>query len=222
MAKVATVVLAAMALVGVVDAHPCGNGQRVKCLATKSFHNASSTYGVSYSELGYPMCSPDGKKLFCLWDYYQSRCAVGYQPCCDIGLNLSHGDNLPANASLASEFDCAAETAALTHRVVLDSGDDTVVSEVQNMVRDSSECAASAHKRHFHHDGARNKGSAFFTFKFDPAADGCYAIEEHHPTGLSSTASCSRHFPKNARLDVDYCKGKSATLFIDQTANAAR
>lgn len=116
----------------------------------------------------------------------------------------------------------SAETTTRFPPIVLDDMNAAVVSDVKNIFPESLACQANAHNGQFHHDGARNKGSALMSFKFDPPADGCYTLEEYHPTGPIDSGSCSRHFPQNARLDVDYCKGKSATLFIDQTANGAQ
>jgi len=76
-----------------------------------------------------------------------------------------------------------------------------------------------AYNGQFHHDWARNKGSAAFTYKFMPPVDGCYSIEEYHP---GKNPACSRYLPRNAQLDIDYCKGKSAGLRINQAINGGQ
>lgn len=104
--------------------------------------------------------------------------------------------------------------------IVLDDMDSTVVSEMKNAHEGSYRpCMEDAHKGQFHHDWARNKGSASFTYKFMPQADGCYVIEEHHP---GSSMACSQYLPRNARLDLDYCRGKKDTLYINQAENGAQ
>jgi len=75
------------------------------------------------------------------------------------------------------------------------------------------------YKNQFHHDWAKNKGSASVSFVFDPPESGCYKIEEYHP-GMDPT--CAQYMPSNAVLDVDYCKGLSATLSIDQSKKPAQ
>jgi hypothetical protein len=76
-----------------------------------------------------------------------------------------------------------------------------------------------AYNGQFHHDWARNKGTADFTFEFEPPKDGCYIIEEHHP---GKDAACSQYLPSNARLDVDYCKGLKKMFYVDQATRGGQ
>eukprot|EP00933_Yihiella_yeosuensis_P052975 TRINITY_DN51125_c0_g1_i1.p1 TRINITY_DN51125_c0_g1~~TRINITY_DN51125_c0_g1_i1.p1 ORF type:complete len:459 (-),score=113.43 TRINITY_DN51125_c0_g1_i1:301-1677(-) len=82
-------------------------------------------------------------------------------------------------------------------------------------------CMKDAYKGQFHHDWAKSKGSAHFSFTFEVPVSGCYKLEEYHP-GASGNEMCSRYLPTNTRLDVDWCKGKSSTLFVNQAANGGQ
>jgi hypothetical protein len=79
-------------------------------------------------------------------------------------------------------------------------------------------CMKDSYKQQFHHDWARNKGSAHLTFKFMPPSSGCYTIEEYHP---GSTYACSRYLPSNAFLEIEYQGGRKP-LFINQAVNGAQ
>merc|ERR1719210_3063477 len=78
---------------------------------------------------------------------------------------------------------------------------------------------ADAYNQQYHHDNSRNKGSASFTFKFAPPADGCYVLEEYHP---DKSMQCSQYLPRNARLDIKYCKGQSSTVYINQAVRGGQ
>lgn len=82
-----------------------------------------------------------------------------------------------------------------------------------------SPCLEDAHGGMFHHDWARDKGRVNAEYKFDPPRDGCYVIEEYHP---GQNQLCSRYLPKNARVDVDYCKGKSTYTYVDQSQGGGK
>jgi len=107
-----------------------------------------------------------------------------------------------------------------TEPVVLDNMDSTVVKDMKNAFAGSYQpCMEDAYQGQFHHDWARNKGSALFTYKFMPPADGCYSVEEYHP---GKNPSCSRYLPTNAHLDIDYCKGKSAAFEVNQATKGGQ
>jgi hypothetical protein len=242
MARLIVSALIVKALLDVAAGHSCHDGHRVQCTAVKSSNGAPSTMGESYDASGYPMCSEDGKKLFCLYDHDYHHCQDGFAPCCEDGSNPSHGGHFDGNdhnlecsatATSASQTDnvmaSSAHTASTAQQstaqestisIVLDNMDSTVVAESKNAHEGTyTPCMVDAYNGQFHHDWARNKGAASFTFKFQPPADGCYLIEEYHP---GKTWECSRYLPSNAQLKVDYCKGKSHTTTIDQTKNAGQ
>lgn len=85
---------------------------------------------------------------------------------------------------------------------------------------DLKACLEDAHKGSYHDDMASqmlfhgDRGHASGVYRFDPPKDGCYVVEEHHP---GQNALCSQRLPTNARIDVDYCKGKSAYSYVDQS-----
>lgn len=80
-------------------------------------------------------------------------------------------------------------------------------------------CMVDAWNGQFHHDWARNKGEASYSFKVNVPVSGCYKLEEYHPGGQYT---CSRYLPRNARLDVKYGEGKSTTLYVNQAVDGAK
>jgi len=109
--------------------------------------------------------------------------------------------------------------------IILDNMDTTINTDMMNANEGTSKCTVvrelrkDAYKQQFHHDWARNKGRANFSFKFDPPLDGCYKIEEYHP---GKETKWSRYLPRNARLDADYCKGLFRTFYINQAVRASQ
>eukprot|EP00931_Biecheleriopsis_adriatica_P076874 TRINITY_DN50535_c0_g1_i1.p1 TRINITY_DN50535_c0_g1~~TRINITY_DN50535_c0_g1_i1.p1 ORF type:complete len:322 (+),score=62.42 TRINITY_DN50535_c0_g1_i1:17-982(+) len=78
------------------------------------------------------------------------------------------------------------------------------------------ECEVQAHNRDFLHSNTSD--GAWFQAKFDIIQDGCYSIEEYHP----SIGGCSQQLTSNARLDVDWASGKTSTAKIDETILGGR
>lgn len=106
------------------------------------------------------------------------------------------------------------------HPILLDNMDTSLGSEIVNAYEGTYwPCMADAYNKQFHHDWSENKGAASFKFNFFPPADGCYTLEEHHP---GKSALCSQYLPRNARLDIDYCKGKSSTIYINQAVQGGQ
>mmetsp|Transcript_87915 Transcript_87915/g.243938 ORF Transcript_87915/g.243938 Transcript_87915/m.243938 type:complete len:534 (-) Transcript_87915:97-1698(-) len=196
--------------------HQCSNGQRVACTAVQSTRGAPPSFG--YSATGFPLCTPEGKKVMCLVDHSYHRCPEGQVPCCQDGSNPIHhhrgGVSSPANDD---DVMCIPEGA---DQIVLDNMDMNVRTEAHNTYEGSyAPCLQDAYKEQFHHDWAKNKGDAYFSFSFDPPKSGCYAVEEHHP---GSDPLCARYLPRNAHLEVNYCKGKSATMAVNQAENGGQ
>lgn len=203
-------------------AHECRDGSRVKCMAVtaKSMLNAPRAVG-GYSATGSPFCTPDGKKVYCLKDHSYHRCADGEEPCCQDGSNPSHNG---ASEGDSSNYQCSAsseETTAQTPvQIVLDDMEHKSESLMQNAFEGSyAPCMVDAWNGQFHHDWARNKGEASYSFKVNVPVSGCYKLEEYHPGGQYT---CSRYLPRNARLDVKYGEGKSTTLYVNQAVDGAK
>jgi len=113
-------------------------------------------------------------------------------------------------------------TIALGTQIVLDDSDSTLSTSSANTFAGTYQpCMQDAYKGQFHHDWAKNKGSASFEFKFDVPQDGCYSLEEHHPGG-ENNEMCSQYMPSNTRLDVGWCKGRNSTLYVDQSRKGAQ
>ncbi|CAE8711116.1 unnamed protein product [Polarella glacialis] len=113
-------------------------------------------------------------------------------------------------------------TIALGTQIVLDDSDCTLSTSSANTFAGTYQpCMQDAYKGQFHHDWAKNKGSASFEFKFDVPQDGCYSLEEHHPGG-ENNEMCSQYMPSNTRLDVGWCKGRNSTLYVDQSRKGAQ
>ncbi|CAE8711117.1 unnamed protein product [Polarella glacialis] len=113
-------------------------------------------------------------------------------------------------------------TIALGTQIVLDDSDSTLSTSSANTFAGTYQpCMQDAYKGQFHHDWAKNKGSASFEFKFDVPQDGCYSLEEHHPGG-ENNEMCSQFMLSNTRLDVGWCKGRNSTLYVDQSRKGAQ
>lgn len=103
---------------------------------------------------------------------------------------------------------------AAAQQIILDDMDTATSGETANTFEGSYyPCLADAYGKQFHHDWAKNKGSARFTFNFDPPTDGCYKIEEFHP---GNSELCNRYLPRNTHLRITYCSDSSAPFFINQ------
>eukprot|EP00747_Dinoflagellata_sp_TGD_P128121 gnl/TRDRNA2_/TRDRNA2_174485_c1_seq1.p1 gnl/TRDRNA2_/TRDRNA2_174485_c1~~gnl/TRDRNA2_/TRDRNA2_174485_c1_seq1.p1 ORF type:complete len:790 (+),score=171.60 gnl/TRDRNA2_/TRDRNA2_174485_c1_seq1:95-2464(+) len=102
-------------------------------------------------------------------------------------------------------------------QVVLDDAKATHVGSTKWQTGAYDACAAGAHDGSFHHDGAANKGSVKVEYTFDPPVDGCYLVEEWHPTQTQKVDNdeCSKLMPTEVRIDVDYCKGMSTYTYLD-------
>lgn len=203
-------------------AHSCSDRSRVKCMAVtaQSERNAQLASG-GYSATGSAMCTPAGKKVYCLKEHSYHRCSAGEEPCCEDGSNPSHSGN---NQGGSDNLQCSATEATMASespvQIILDDMDLKAVSPMTNAFEGSyTPCMQDAYKGQFHHDWAKNKGSASYTFKVNVPVSGCYKLEEYHP---GKTFACNRYLPRNARLDVKYCKGKSKTLFINQGVKAGQ
>ncbi|CAE8596827.1 unnamed protein product [Polarella glacialis] len=113
-------------------------------------------------------------------------------------------------------------TIALGTQIVLDDSDSTLSTSSANTFAGTYQpCMQDAYKGQFHHDCAKNKGSASFEFKFDVPQDGCYSLEEHHPGG-ENNEMCSQYMPSDTRLDVGWCKSRNSTLYVDQSRKGAQ
>eukprot|EP00928_Gymnodinium_smaydae_P004551 TRINITY_DN11542_c0_g1_i1.p1 TRINITY_DN11542_c0_g1~~TRINITY_DN11542_c0_g1_i1.p1 ORF type:complete len:458 (+),score=67.73 TRINITY_DN11542_c0_g1_i1:93-1466(+) len=104
--------------------------------------------------------------------------------------------------------------------IVLDDQDLTLERHTVNAHEGSFQpCMEDAYGGNFHHDWAGKKGEALFSMSFDPAESGCYALEERHP---GRNPSCAKYLPRNAQLVVDYCRGLSANLSVDQSTRGGQ
>eukprot|EP00931_Biecheleriopsis_adriatica_P002081 TRINITY_DN10272_c0_g1_i1.p1 TRINITY_DN10272_c0_g1~~TRINITY_DN10272_c0_g1_i1.p1 ORF type:complete len:412 (+),score=80.37 TRINITY_DN10272_c0_g1_i1:88-1323(+) len=122
----------------------------------------------------------------------------------------------------ATLISLAAPVVAKDVQFILDESDGTLTTESAHTSEGSyPPCMEDAYNGQFRHDWAKNKGQAFFEFKFEVSQDGCYSIEEYHPGGANNTA-CSRYLPSNARLNIEWCKGRTSTLEVDQSRNGAQ
>jgi len=189
-------------------------------VTAESMHDAPSASGGK-SAMGSPFCTPAGKKVYCLKGHSYHQCADGEEPCCQDGSNPSHngayqGDSSNYQCSASSE-ETTAQTAV---QIVLDDMEHKSESLLQNAFEGSyAPCMVDAWNGQFHHDWARNKGEASYSFKVNVPVSGCYKLEEYHPGGQYT---CSRYLPQNARLDVKYGEGKSTTLYINQAKDGAK
>jgi hypothetical protein len=126
----------------------------------------------------------------------------------------------PAAEGVESKMASTSPDAGDGPQIVLDDMDSGAVASKQNAEPGSYEpCMKDAYQGQFHHDWGKNKGSANFVFRFDPPKDGCYKIEEHHP---GNDAQCARYMPRNANIDVDYCRGRSTKFSVNQAENGGQ
>eukprot|EP00928_Gymnodinium_smaydae_P011189 TRINITY_DN14157_c0_g1_i2.p1 TRINITY_DN14157_c0_g1~~TRINITY_DN14157_c0_g1_i2.p1 ORF type:complete len:455 (-),score=107.24 TRINITY_DN14157_c0_g1_i2:297-1661(-) len=104
--------------------------------------------------------------------------------------------------------------------IILDDQDTTLERQMANAHEGSYQpCMEDAYGGNFHHDWARTKGQSEFSMTFDPPESGCYSIEERHP---GSNPSCAHYLPRNAQLTVDYCRGLSSNLVVDQSTRGGQ
>lgn len=69
-----------------------------------------------------------------------------------------------------------------------------------------------------HNNGRAPTNGTLAEYSFDPPKDGCYAIEEWHPT-----AGCARLIPEIAvPLRIDFWKGETAMGLVDQRRKGGR
>lgn len=201
-------------------------------MAVQSMPSATSINRQGYGAQGIPMCTPSGEKVYCLPDHDYHRCSSGKVPCCADGSQPLHSERGSA-ASSTNAVICGsgemgsnreeqrdAEHMEEPPQVILDDMDSSVVTEMTNAHEGSYQpCMVDAYGGQFHHDWARNKGSAMFSFAFDPPRSGCYRIEEHHP---GSDWRCARYLPRNARVEVETGMNGSSMFQINQAERAAQ
>mmetsp|Transcript_45196 Transcript_45196/g.79568 ORF Transcript_45196/g.79568 Transcript_45196/m.79568 type:complete len:524 (-) Transcript_45196:236-1807(-) len=218
-----------------VTAHSCDNGARVTCTEVQSTAGAPSTYGESFDAQGSVLCTPSGEKIFCLVNHDYHKCKEGAVPCCTDGSNPRHHGR-DAGTSSAQNVTCTPkgvsnmvsnQPGAAPARpspenggvqVILD--DEGEANTMENAHAGSYQpCMKDAYQGQFHHDWAKNKGTAHLSYHFDPPQDGCYLVEEYHP---GSDETCARYLPSNTRMELDYCRGLSRSFFIDQGRNGAQ
>lgn len=219
-------VLVSIVIAQHVAAHSCDSGQRVVCMDVQSTASAPSTYGQYYDAHGYPLCTPAGEKVFCLVEHDYHRCGSGQVPCCADGSKPRHRGHGSGSAS-GEDVVCTPKGTApvVTARarskfqVILDDSS-VAPHKMTNAFAGSYEpCMKDAYKGQFHHDWSKNKGSATFSYRFEPPESGCYFIEEYHPGG---DEMCARYLPSNAVLDINYCSSKQKRFHIDQGSNGAQ
>lgn len=197
--------------------HGCENGQRVQCTAVQHLDKLHETHESGFGARGMPMCTSEGRKLYCLVNHNYHQCGASEAPCCMDGSNPYHGGY---DSKVDSKPLTCAPVAPSANQLLFDNIDHASVSETQNVFEGSYEpCMRDAYKKQFHHDWAKNKGAASYGFKFEVEKDGCYAVEEYHP---GSAYECSRYLPRNARVELDYCRGQSTTWYVNQEKKAAQ
>jgi len=155
------------------------------------------------------MCTPEGEKKYCLPHHDWHQCDTGLAPCCqDSSKPIHHHHEGQDQAPADDEVTCAAP-------VVLDDMDDSGTTKPTNAFPGSyAPCMKDAYNGQFHHDWSKNKGQANVSFVFDPPSDGCWKIEEYHP---GADPMCRQYMPRNALLNVGFCKGLSQQFVLDQT-----
>jgi len=213
----------------------CSSGRRVECTTVQSTAGVHPTLGDGYHAQGSVRCTPDGRKVYCLVHHDDHQCPAGQTPCCEDGSKPTTGSNSSTNAS-TENITCTPVAAAATTpledptaaaarmapsvQVVLDDMDHPHRIATTNTFEGNFQpCLKDAFKQQFHHDCGKNKGNAYFTFGFNLSESGCYKIEEYHP---GSDIVCAKYLPRNARLDVDFCKGLTTTFSINQAQHGAQ
>eukprot|EP00928_Gymnodinium_smaydae_P026218 TRINITY_DN20656_c0_g1_i1.p1 TRINITY_DN20656_c0_g1~~TRINITY_DN20656_c0_g1_i1.p1 ORF type:complete len:539 (-),score=96.67 TRINITY_DN20656_c0_g1_i1:189-1805(-) len=223
-----------------IAAHQCSDGSRVQCVAVQKLEG--NTDGYSYDARGTPLCTPEGEQLFCLENHNYHRCSAGQAPCCRDGSDpFHHRHNSHAKKGVSYENKCRPttpppveveeekqekevseekENQMVSDAILLDSADTTVKRHVENAVEGTfAPCLEDAYDGNFYHDMAINKGKSVMSMSFDPPESGCYSIEERHP---GNNPQCSRYLPRNAKLTVDYCKGLTSNVIVDQSSRGGQ
>jgi len=204
-----------LAALPAVRAHSCSDGNRVTCMAVQSF-SIEDTGRTGKEASGQPLCTPFGDKVYCLPEHNYHECDDGYSPCCADGSSPNHHNHYEHHDAVT----CSQAATSFLEPIVLDDMDFQGRTRNPNTYEgDFQACMVDAYNGQFHHDWAKNKGSASMSYTFDPPNDGCYKIEEYHP---GSDDACSQYMPTNAELQVDYCKGLTATFSINQAAQPAQ
>jgi len=184
-------------------------------MAVQSF-SIEDTGRTGKEASGQPLCTPFGDKVYCLPEHNYHECDDGYSPCCADGSSPNHHNHYEHHDAVT----CSQAATSFLEPIVLDDMDFQGRTRNPNTYEgDFQACMVDAYNGQFHHDWAKNKGSASMSYTFDPPNDGCYKIEEYHP---GSEDACSQYMPTNAELQVDYCKGLTATFSINQAAQPAQ
>eukprot|EP00747_Dinoflagellata_sp_TGD_P128123 gnl/TRDRNA2_/TRDRNA2_174485_c1_seq11.p1 gnl/TRDRNA2_/TRDRNA2_174485_c1~~gnl/TRDRNA2_/TRDRNA2_174485_c1_seq11.p1 ORF type:complete len:775 (+),score=141.78 gnl/TRDRNA2_/TRDRNA2_174485_c1_seq11:79-2403(+) len=103
--------------------------------------------------------------------------------------------------------------------IVLDDAQATHYNSTKWQQGSFDVCTGGAHSASFHHDAAGNKGFVKTEFIFNPPKNGCYLVEEWHP---STDDACSKLLPTEVRLDVDYCRGLSTYTYVDYSVGGGQ
>jgi len=183
--------------------------------------------GNGLSARGTPHCTADKQKVYCLIDHNYHRCQGGSSPCCQDGSNPWHSHR--GAAAAGDDFTCQAPSTLVAVaakqapvQVILDDMDSTLNLQGVNAHEGSyAPCMKDAYKNQFHHDWGQNKGSAKFSFTFEPPQSGCYKIDEYHPGGKNNWA-CTQYMPRNAKLDIEQGQGQVQSYTINQAENGAQ
>eukprot|EP00933_Yihiella_yeosuensis_P037873 TRINITY_DN31873_c0_g1_i1.p1 TRINITY_DN31873_c0_g1~~TRINITY_DN31873_c0_g1_i1.p1 ORF type:complete len:469 (-),score=126.62 TRINITY_DN31873_c0_g1_i1:217-1623(-) len=110
-------------------------------------------------------------------------------------------------------------------QLVFDDADSQGMTQSKTVSgRRRCKCVKNAYKDTFRHDESRNKGSAHVTWKFTVPKNGCYKVEEHHPTFHTYGWKCSKRKEKagQAQLDIGWCAGKTTRVTINQAENGGK
>lgn len=105
--------------------------------------------------------------------------------------------------------------AAATEIVFDDSG---AVINGSHWEEAREECAQAGHQGGFHHNKGVHSEEHFAEWQFTVERDGCYFVEEFHP----STAACGFELSRHVPVQVDYCKGQHTAGLVDQSVRGGQ
>lgn len=79
-------------LTKIAAGHFCRDRSQVTCMDVKNLDVAPSSYGETWAASGFPLCTPEGRKVFCLVDHDYHQCNGHRVPCCfDGSRSVHHG-----------------------------------------------------------------------------------------------------------------------------------
>eukprot|EP00933_Yihiella_yeosuensis_P056544 TRINITY_DN55790_c0_g1_i1.p1 TRINITY_DN55790_c0_g1~~TRINITY_DN55790_c0_g1_i1.p1 ORF type:complete len:451 (+),score=104.53 TRINITY_DN55790_c0_g1_i1:111-1463(+) len=114
---------------------------------------------------------------------------------------------------------CMARVVVGNVPIILDDSDSSGV-QTEHTVVGKCPCLSGGYNGHHHTAKGWNRDKAYMTYTFTVPQDGCYKLEEHHPKAIEG--KCASAMPTNARLDVDWCRGRSSTIYIDQSQKSSQ